>query len=218
MKRRTKPYHVILIGKQGSGKTTIAKALEERGFKRVVSATTRPPRDGEVDGQDYIFLTDAQWSNSEQFYVAKRSYTTVYGVWHYGILLDDINADCDTVTILDPTGYLEIRDKIQNCFAVFLDVDMDERFQRLLKRGDSVDEINRRERDDAEQFELLNLQFRNVCQYRSQEYETVGEKVIWRTPEEDARRIMRFVDMYDLDEINYDGRPKDAGIDNDPEF
>jgi guanylate kinase len=55
-----KPVVVVLAAPSGGGKTTIARALvahwpERYGFS--VSATTRPPRPGERDGEDYFFLT-----------------------------------------------------------------------------------------------------------------------------------------------------------------
>lgn len=48
---------VCLVGRSGSGKTTISRMLTEHDdFKEIVSYTTRKARDGEVDGVDYHFL------------------------------------------------------------------------------------------------------------------------------------------------------------------
>jgi guanylate kinase len=55
-----KPVVVVLAAPSGGGKTTIARALVARWPERYgfsVSATTRPPRPGERDGEDYFFLT-----------------------------------------------------------------------------------------------------------------------------------------------------------------
>lgn len=55
-----KPVVVVLAAPSGGGKTTIARALETRWPERYgfsVSATTRPARQGERDGEDYFFLS-----------------------------------------------------------------------------------------------------------------------------------------------------------------
>ena len=49
---------IVLSGPSAAGKTTVADRLLERGdFERVVTATTRAPRDNEVNGRDYHFLS-----------------------------------------------------------------------------------------------------------------------------------------------------------------
>ncbi len=52
---------MVITGPSGVGKGTLIRALRERlpGLELSVSATTRPPRPGEVDGRDYHFLDDA---------------------------------------------------------------------------------------------------------------------------------------------------------------
>jgi guanylate kinase len=54
---------IVLSGPSGVGKTTVAKRLlEDRRVERVVTATTRPPRPGEQDGRDYLFLTEERFA------------------------------------------------------------------------------------------------------------------------------------------------------------
>ena len=60
---------VVLAAPSGGGKTTIARALESRwpdryGFS--VSATTRPARPGERDGEDYFFLSKDESSSGRR--------------------------------------------------------------------------------------------------------------------------------------------------------
>ncbi len=54
---------VVLAAPTGGGKTTIARLLVDgaEDFVFSVSATTRPPRPGEVDGRDYVFLTPEEF-------------------------------------------------------------------------------------------------------------------------------------------------------------
>lgn len=57
------PLLVVLSGPSGAGKDAVLDELARRGhrFHRVVTCTTRPPRDNERDGVDYFFVTDAQF-------------------------------------------------------------------------------------------------------------------------------------------------------------
>ena len=50
---------LILSSPSGAGKTTLTKKIQQKyqNFKISVSHTTRPPRDNEVDGVDYHFVT-----------------------------------------------------------------------------------------------------------------------------------------------------------------
>jgi len=63
-----KAFPLVLSSPSGGGKTTIAKALlaarDDVGYS--ISATTRPPRKGEVDGRDYFFLTRAEFERRIQ--------------------------------------------------------------------------------------------------------------------------------------------------------
>ncbi|MGZ9107093.1 MAG: guanylate kinase, partial [Rhodoplanes sp.] len=55
---------LVLSSPSGAGKTTIARKLLSRTHHLLmsVSATTRPPRPGEIDGKDYVFLSDQEFS------------------------------------------------------------------------------------------------------------------------------------------------------------
>ncbi|HKK26200.1 MAG TPA: hypothetical protein VJ941_11260, partial [Gracilimonas sp.] len=54
---------IILVAPSGSGKSTLARMLFEdfEDLKFSVSATTRPPREGEQNGTHYHFLTDKEF-------------------------------------------------------------------------------------------------------------------------------------------------------------
>ena len=58
-----RPLLLVVTGPSGVGKGTLIRALRERlpGLELSVSATTRPPRAGEVDGRDYYFLSPEQF-------------------------------------------------------------------------------------------------------------------------------------------------------------
>jgi guanylate kinase len=81
----------VLIGSTGSGKTELTKrAMERLGLKRIISCTTRPKRESEVDGVAYRFLT------VEAFQDGLRrghfvEYDRPYGEHYYGRQYADIS-------------------------------------------------------------------------------------------------------------------------------
>ncbi len=84
------PFPLVLSSPSGAGKSTIARALlaarEDLGYS--VSATTRPPRPGEVDGKDYHFLSVAEFERR----VAAGEFVecTQYSGSRYGTLKAEI--------------------------------------------------------------------------------------------------------------------------------
>ena len=74
----------LLMGKSTSGKDTIYNVLirnEEFSLKKVVPYTTRPMRDGEIDGIQYFFKSEEQYQKlkDEKKIIEERTYHTNYG-------------------------------------------------------------------------------------------------------------------------------------------
>jgi len=65
MAEQSQPVLLVLSGPSGVGKTTLAHRLLEANsnLQRMVTCTTRAPREGEVDGQDYHFVTEEDFLN-----------------------------------------------------------------------------------------------------------------------------------------------------------
>lgn len=61
-----KPFPIIVSSPSGGGKTTVVQRLlrRDKTLRRVVTATTRAPRDGEKNGRDYHFWTEKQFQNA----------------------------------------------------------------------------------------------------------------------------------------------------------
>ena len=61
-----KPFPIIVSSPSGGGKTTVVQRLlrRDKTLRRVVTATTRGPRDGEKNGRDYHFWTEKQFQDA----------------------------------------------------------------------------------------------------------------------------------------------------------
>jgi len=151
---------VILVGASASGKTTLATNLQEfEGFSRIVTYTTRPPRDGEQDGVDYHFVTDEKFNemieNNEFVEYAN------YRGWQYGTAINSKITE-DVVIVLTPAGARAFRKFATNhpeleldIFVIYLVVDRRSRLIQLLERGDDIEEAYRRSLSDVGQFDAF---------------------------------------------------------------
>lgn len=142
---------IVLVGESASGKSSIEKNLiENYGFNKVVSYTTRKPRDGEVDGVDYHFIDKSQFKRLKiQGFFAE---TAMYNDWHYGTAKRDCTDD--KVAVLTPHGLRQIS-KIQgiNVVSFYINVPRRDRLIKILQRGDNIEEAYRRSLSDVGQFD-----------------------------------------------------------------
>lgn len=152
---------IILVGRAASGKDHIRKKLEDRGFKYAVSYTTRPPREGEVDGKDYIFISKEvaqKMIQNDEFY----EYVEFNG-WLYGT--SRLQFETDDVFIMTPTGLSHV-DEVsrKQSFVIFIDIAEDVRRQRMIARdmpGDSAERRLEADRLDFENFSNYDIRITN---------------------------------------------------------
>jgi guanylate kinase len=144
----------VLSAPSGAGKTTLVDALRKTSeFIYSVSCTTRPARAGEVDGEDYRFLSDEEFNGrvkAGEF----LEHATVHG-HHYGTLLKpivenlkngrDVLIDIDTQGAANIRGSKDgfVRDALADIFL--MPPDVEELRRRLMKRGtETSDQIETR--------------------------------------------------------------------------
>jgi len=152
---------IILVGRAASGKDYIRKKFEAKGFRYAVSYTTRPPREGEVDGVDYIFISPEEAQamiKNDDFY----EYVEFNG-WLYGTSRDQF--DYDDVFIMTPSGLAHVdEDSRKKSFVIFIDIDEAIRRERMASRnmpGDSVDRRIEADRKDFENFTNYDIRITN---------------------------------------------------------
>lgn len=151
-----KTEKLIIIGQTGSGKDFLRRKLTEK-LRYSPKFTTRPKRKHEIDGVDYDFITDSQFNNLEETDNIKvqQSFDIAGSTWKYGITKD--NFDRNQLFIMTPYEFSQLNDKdLPNCFVVYIDIDIEVRRSRLIKRNDNNDSIERRLTADAEDFKDFN--------------------------------------------------------------
>lgn len=142
---------IILVGPTCSGKTFLRKRLEEKGFTFDVSYTTREPREGEVNGVHYNFISREKFENliKEDGFYEHASYNGNY----YGTG----NFEWNTVPcfIMETEGISNIKPADRkNCFIIYLNPPQIVREQRMLAERRWTDEqVMSRIRTDETKFE-----------------------------------------------------------------
>ena len=160
-------HHIFyLMGKSASGKDTIYQKLLEHdtlGLAHIVLYTTRPIREGEVEGREYYFTDEAKLRSLQEsgHLIELRSYNTVHGMWHY-FTADDgqinlENGNYILITTLEGYRKLETFFGIDQVVPIYIEVDDFDRIERALKREKEqntpcVAELCRRFLADEEDF------------------------------------------------------------------
>lgn len=140
------PKLIVISGPSGVGKDTIARSLIDTDPDRyyfVVTATTRPPREGEVHGVDYFFYSNDDFAemieNNELL-----EYAVVYNDYK-GIpkqqIRDALASGRDVIMRVDVQGAATIRKLIPNAISVFLTTETEaELVRRLVERKSETSE------------------------------------------------------------------------------
>lgn len=178
------PVLLVLAGPAGSGKTTLSERLvaEQPGVERVVTATTRAMRPGEVNGVHYHFLSEAQFDEA----LARGEFlewACVHGRNRYGTLrravVDRLAAGMNLVIAIDVQGVRSVcaaaeKDELlrRALTTVFVaPATIDELRVRLGGRGDGEAEIERRMQTAlAELREAESFQYRIASRSRDEDF------------------------------------------------
>ena len=136
---------IIVSGPSGSGKSTVTKIVKDKlNIPLSISATTRNPRDGEIDGKDYFFLSKEEFKNkiaNDEFY----EYAEVHGNY-YGTLKKTVEENLDkglnVILEIDVQGALIAKEKKKDAVLVFFRTkDMDILEKRLCDRKTDSEEV-----------------------------------------------------------------------------
>ena len=174
---------IVLVGESASGKSSIEKYLVDNyGYKKIVSYTTRQPREGETDGIDYHFITKSQFRRlKEQGFFAE---TAIYNDWYYGIAKRDCTND--KVAVLTPHGLRQIsKIKDIDTISFYINVPRRDRLIKILQRGDDIEESYRRNLSDVGQFDGI----------KDEVSFTINNKGYNKSVKEMAEEVKKIVDV-----------------------
>jgi guanylate kinase len=171
---------LVLSGPGGVGKSTVAKKLREAGdFWVSVSATTRKPRSNEIDGRDYFFVTDEEFTrmtNANEFlewaeFAGNRYGTPLEKVEHALLLGRNVLLE------IEIAGAKQVKAHLPQSVLVFLEPPTwEELVSRLEGRGTDSPE-RRAERLELAQEELASASFFDVVLVNDQVESVVGKLI-----------------------------------------
>jgi guanylate kinase len=157
---------IVLTGPSGVGKGTLMRSLLQRHPELYysVSATTRPPRPGEIDGKHYHFINRSKFEKlvaGGEFLEWAEFAGNYYGTPRQAVL-NQINSGKSVVLEIELEGARQIRSSFAEAFSIFiLPPSINELEKRIRSRGqDTEDAIARRLRraqdeiNAAEEFDI----------------------------------------------------------------
>lgn len=145
---------IAICGKSASGKDTILKKVSEAAdCKPIVSCTTRPKREEEVDDVDYHFLTLDEFTKRTMS--GDMLEATIFNNWCYGTSLKELDPDKVNIGVFNPEGIeILLEDPRVHLTIYYISTSDKIRLMRALMREKSpnVKEIIRRYATDEKDF------------------------------------------------------------------
>ncbi len=192
---------LIIAGPAGSGKSTLCERLvaENSSVERVVTCTTRQPRDGEVNGKDYHFFSNEEFDQkveADAFVEWAKVHANRYGTLK-SVIQEKLDEDIDLVMNVDVQGVLNFKKAAEadeqigrRIVTVFINVpDFDELCTRLRGRGQD-DEAEIARRMDTAKWELDQwASFDYVISSQSKDADFVAITNIWQAEKRRSSRL-----------------------------
>lgn len=153
---------IVLSGPSGVGKGTVRKAIfEEEGvdFQYSISATTRQPRPGEVDGVDYFFISEEEFKNkiNNGDMLEYAQYVNNYYGTPKSFIDQTLDSGRDVFLEIEVQGALQVKSKMPEGIYIFLTPpNLTNLRERLVGRGtDSQEVINKRVDAAREELKMM---------------------------------------------------------------
>ncbi len=153
---------IVLSGPSGVGKGTVRKAIFDQGgndFQYSISMTTRKPREGEVNGEDYYFVSKEEFEHNIE--TGQMLEYAKYVDNYYGTPLKYVNETLDrgkdVFLEIEVNGALQVRKRLPEGAFVFLTPpDLMKLKQRIINRGtEDMETINKRMTKAVEEIRMM---------------------------------------------------------------
>ncbi|AOT56809.1 guanylate kinase [Weissella soli] len=153
---------IVLSGPSGVGKGTVRKALFEEtdiDFQYSISMTTRNPREGEMNGEDYFFVTREEFEKNiaEGNMLEYAEYVGNYYGTPKTFIDDTLASGRDVFLEIEVQGALQVKEKMPEGAYIFLTPpDLDALKERLVGRGtEDMDVIDKRVNTAASEIRMM---------------------------------------------------------------
>ena len=157
------PLLIVISGPSGIGKDTVVQGMKDRNlpFHFVITATSRPPRDNEVDGKDYFFYSKDKFEELIEnggFLEHAWVYSSYKGVPKSQVR-EALESGEDVVMRLDVQGAKTVHDLYPDAILIFLTSNSKEEWLQRLKdrRSESEAELNVRIKTAKIEYETLDI-------------------------------------------------------------
>ena len=162
MKEQRNGLLLVISGPSGVGKGTLVNALMERNqkIKMSVSATTRAPRPGEIEGVHYFFKTEEEFKamvDRGEF----LEYIHVFGSKYYGtprsFVEQQLENGYDVILEIDVQGAMKVKQAFPNAVLIFITApSMSEIKSRLIGRGtETMEQVEKRFATAFEEIKMI---------------------------------------------------------------
>lgn len=176
------------MGEAGVGKDTLLNVLLKNNevLHSIVSSTTRPMREGEINGVTYHFLSNEEFSN--QVLNGDILEAVIFNNWCYGTTLSSLRLDKINIGIFSPFGIISLcENKEINVFPYYIKASPKTRLLRQLNRENdpNVEEIIRRYSTDLKDFSDFDFDY---CELKNENLEDL--KYAQNTIEQNIAKII----------------------------
>lgn len=193
MNKLKKGCLIVFSGPSGAGKDTILNKImgEKENLKLSVSHTTRPPREGEVNGKNYYFVSKQEFikmiENGEML-----EYATYCGNY-YGTsavkVQDELEKGNDVILEIEVQGAEQVMKKVPETLSIFiLPPSLAELKKRLKNRGTDSDEVINRRVKEAE---------KEIALAHNYDYVIINDDI-----EKSAKKVLKIIELQEMKSQN----------------